>query len=165
MIKYIRLEYGAIFASLFAANFSFGATPQIHTIVTKGTVFRHFEIELTENNTLLPKDIKNRVRLDDTADNFKYGQFEVFIPANSLNLPLKCKGNYIVRMPQTLDKNKAEIQRKQSLYYSIEDAKTKGKKAVRVVLEMSSYPGYACNLFFRVDGKGTYVDYVGKIKY
>jgi hypothetical protein len=105
------------------------------------------------------------VRLDDTAGNFKYGQFEVFIPANTLTLPLNCKGNYIVRMPQTLDENRTEIQRKQSLYYSIKDAKTAKKRAVRVVLEMSSAPGYACNLFFRDDGSGRYVDYIGKIRY
>jgi hypothetical protein len=165
MMKHLKLECAALLAALFASNSSFGTTPQIHTVVNKGTVFQHFEIELSESNILLPKDIKNRERLDDTAGNFKYGQFEVFIPAYALTLPLNCKGNYIVRMPQTLDENRAEIQRKQSLYYSIKDVKTAKKKAVRVVLEMSSAPGYACNLFFRDDGKGRYVDYVGKIRY
>lgn len=136
-MKYLRRECVALLAALFASSSSFGLTPKIHTVTTNGAKFQHFEIEFSANNILLPQDVKGRQRLDDTADNFKYGQFEVFIPSIHLTLPLKCKGNYIVRMPQTLDENRAEIQRKQSLYYSIKDAKIKGKKAVRVVLEMS----------------------------
>lgn len=132
--------------------------------MSNGVVFQHFEFALSESNVLLPKEIKNRERLDETADNFKYGQFEVFIPAKFLTLPLKCKGNYIVRMPQTLDEDRAEIERKQSLYYSIRDAKETNKKMVRVVLEMTNASGYACNLFFRDDEKGRYVDYLGRIR-
>jgi hypothetical protein len=163
-MRQLNLGHAALLAALFASSASYGVTPKIHTVVNKGMVFQHFEIELSASNILLPKDIKNRERLDDTAVNFKYGQFEVFIPAKTLTLPLKCKGNYIVRMPQTLDKNRREIERKQSLFYAIRDAKIANKKPVRIVLEMSNYEGYACNLFFRDGGEGRYVDYVGKIR-
>jgi hypothetical protein len=164
MMKHRKFGYTAILMAFFASNSSYGVTPKIHTIVNRGTVFQHIEIELSKRNILLPRDIANREQLDETTDNFKYGQFEVFIPAKFLTLPLHCKGNYIVRMPQTLDGNRAEIERKQALYYAIRDAKTGRKKAVRVVLEMSRAEGYACNLFFRDDAQGRYVDYVGKIK-
>ena len=163
-MKHLKPRCAALLAALFASNFSYGAAPKIHTIVNNGVVFQHFEFLLSESNILLPKDIKNRDRLDETSDKFKYGQFEVFVPSKFLTLPLKCKGNYIVRMPQTLNENEVEIERKKSLYYSIRDATKAKKKAVRVVLEMSNASGYACNLFFRVDGKDKYVDYVGKIR-
>lgn len=159
-----KIRHAALLATVFASNFAYGAVPKITTVITNGTVFQHFEIELSKNNVLLPADVNNRERLDDSAENFKYGQFEVFISEKNLKLPLQCKRNYIVRMPQTLNENRDEIERKQSLYYAIKNAKIAGKKTVRVVLEISSDPDYACNLFFRSDGKGRYVDYVGKIR-
>jgi hypothetical protein len=163
-MKIFRVVQVVVLLSLLVSNPSYGIEPKVHTVESKGTVFRHFEIELSVSNTLLPKEINSRERLDDTADNFKYGQFEVFIPAKYLKLPLRCKGNYIVRMPQTIDGDKQEIERKQSLYYAIRDARQGRSESLRVVLEMSYAPGYACNLFFREDGKGKYIDHVGKIR-
>ena len=163
-MTHLKTRQVAIVVALLASNSSYGVTPRVHTIVNKGTVFEHFEVVLSKKNLLLPREVKNRERLDETTDNFKYGQFEVFIPTRLLTLPLNCKGNYIVRMPQTLDEDKAAIKRKQALYYTIRDARTSGEGAVRVVLAMVDNEGYACNLFFRDDRRGRYVDYVGKLR-
>jgi hypothetical protein len=159
-----RLTSAVVLIAVFASSPSNAAEPKIYTVVSKGVIFRHFEVELSSTNTVLPRDITGRERLDNTSENFKIGQFEVFIPPASLTLPNHCKGNYIVRMPQTLDEDKHEIERKQMLYYRIQHAQHDPTEVVPVVLELSNDPAYACNLFFRTDARGRYIDYVGKVR-
>lgn len=163
-MRIYKLVTAIILIAAFASSPSYAIEPKIYTVVRKGVAFRHFEVELSSTNTLLPRDIRRRERLDETAENFRYGQFEVFIPPPSLTLPNRCKGNYIVRMPQTLDQDKQEIKRKQTLYHRISDAQHDSTKTVRVVLELSNDADYACNIFFRTDSRGRYIDYVGEIR-
>jgi len=139
--------------------------PEIHTVIGKnGLKFRHFEIQLSSENTLLPGDPKNnRKRLDEYSENFKYGQFEVFIPEKSLSLELGCKSNYIVRMPMTLDLlQKTSITQKQALFYAIKKAVESKTGTVHVVIELTYNEG--CNLFFRDGPGGRYIGYVGAIR-
>lgn len=150
--------------AVFTSRPSDAVEPKIYTVVSKGVTFRHFEVELSSKNTVLPRNISGRERLDDKSENFKYGQFEVFVPPTWLSLPNRCKNNYIVWMPQTLDEDKHEIERKQTLYYRIQHAHHDSTKVVPVVLGLSGDPAYACNLFFRTDSRGRYIDYVGKLR-
>jgi len=139
--------------------------PEIHAVTGKnGIKFRHFEIQLSSENTLLPGDPKiHRKRLDEHSENFEYGQFEVFIPAKSLGLGLGCKSNYIVRMPMTLDRSqKTSIKQKQALFYAIKKAVESKTGTVHVVIELTYNEG--CNLFFRDGPGGRYIDYVGAIR-
>lgn len=155
-----------LFLLSFTPLYSHAAKPVVHTVMTNGVAFHHFEIELSAANTLLPKDVKGRDHLDDSSrGHFDNGQFEVFIPAKHLDLGLACKNRFIVRMPMTLDADKPEVKRKQSLFYAIKKAVETGQGSVSVVLELQRDPYYACNLFFRTNGAGRYVDYVGKIKH
>ena len=138
-------------------------TPEIQSTTYKsGATFNHFQLELTKENLLLPSNFPDRKKLDETATNFKYGQFEVFIPAEYLRLPMGCKTNYIARMGQTLGKGKEHlIQEKQDLYKSLVDVYNGKKEAVKAVFEMT-YKG-GCNIFFRTS-KGKYIDYLGAAK-
>ncbi|MDY0973987.1 hypothetical protein SOM61_03345 [Massilia sp. CFBP9012] len=163
-MKFSRLTSAVILIAAFASSPSDAVEPKIYTVVSNGVKFRHFEVDLSSTNTLLPRDITGRERLDDTSENFKYGQFEVFIRPTSLSLPNRCNGNYIVRMPQSIDEDGHEVERKQKLYYQIEQAAHDPVKVVPVVLELSEDPAYACNLFFRTDARGRHIDYVGKIR-
>jgi len=139
--------------------------PEIHAVTGKnGVKFRHFEIHLSSENTLLPGDPKiNRKRLDEYSENFEYGQFEVFIPAKSLSLGLGCKSHYIVRMPMTLGLGqKTSIKQKQELFYAIKKAVESKTGTVHVVIELTYNEG--CNLFFRDGPGGHYIGYVGAIR-
>lgn len=69
------------------------------------------------------------------AEQFKYGQFEVFVPVTAIDLPTTCAKYYILRMPQTMDSNqKAELQREQQLYFDIARVVKDKVGTVRVVL-------------------------------
>ena len=142
---------------------SWGITPEISTVTYKsGATFHHFELELTKDILLLPKDFPERKQLDETTENFKYGQFEIFIPAQSLDLPMGCKTNYIARMGQTIGRNKESlILEKQDLYRSLVDVYEGKRTSVKAVFEMSYKNG--CNIFFRTS-KGKYVNYIGSAK-
>ncbi|MRW89031.1 hypothetical protein GJ699_03445 [Duganella sp. FT80W] len=158
LLKYVALA--AIMAPLLAV----ASASEIHTITRNGTKFRHFEVALSSENTLLPNALEiRRERLDENSKNFNYGQFEVFIPARDLDIGLGCKSNYIVRMPMTIEKEKtADIKAKQAVFFAIKKAVETKTGSVRVVLEITYDKG--CNLFFR-DGPGSrYIDYVGPIK-
>lgn len=135
-------------------------TPEIHSVSYKsGATFHHFQLKLTKENILLSSDFPDRKQLNDTADNFKYGQFEIFIPAKYLQLPMGCKSNYIARMGQTLGRGKeALIQEKQNLYKSLVEVYEGKLEAVDAVFEMTYKTG--CNIFFRTS-KGKYIDYIG----
>lgn len=138
-------------------------TPEIQSTTYKsGATFHHFQLELTKENLLIPSDFPDRKKLDETATNYKYGQFEVFIPTKYLQLPMDCKTNYIARMGQTLGKGKESlIQEKQDLYKSLVDVYKGKKEAVKVVFEMTYRSG--CNIFFRTS-RGKYIDYLGAAK-
>ncbi len=153
-----------VFAALAMPLVAVANSPEIHSISKNGTTFRHFELILSSTNTLLPSDPRvRRERLDESSKNFEYGQFEVFIPANELNIGLGCKTNYIVRMPMTLALEKTtEIKEKQALFFAIKKAVEAKAGAVRVVIEISYDKG--CNLFFRSGPGGRYIDYVGPSK-
>lgn len=158
LLKYAFL--GAIITPLIAH----ASAPKIHTITRGGTTFRHFELVLSSENTLLPNAPQiRRERLDENSKNFEYGQFEVFIPAKNLDIELGCKSNYIVRMPMTIEKEKdSDIKAKQALFFAIKKAVETRTGSVRVVLEITYEKG--CNLFFRDGPNGRYIDYVGPIK-
>lgn len=128
-----------------------------------GIRFRHFGFELTRGNLLLPASIRGREALDETAENFRYGQFEVFVPVRALSLGTGCKGLFIVRMPQTLDLAKTEeIAAKQDLFTRIREVAEGGREKLAVVIELGDSP---CNLFFRADSGGAYVDYTGPLRH
>jgi len=148
---------------LVVCSSTWAITPEIHSITYKsGATFHHFQLELTKENLLLPSDFPDRKQLDDTTDNFKYGQFEVFIPAKHLQLPMGCKSNYIARMGQTLGRGKENlIKEKQNLYKSLVEVYEGKLEAVNAVFEMTYKNG--CNIFFRTS-KGRYVDYLGTVK-
>lgn len=138
--------------------------PKIHSVTYKsGITFYHFEFQFKPENTRMPKDFPARKQLDDKAMNFKYGQFEVFIPARFLKLPQACTTNYIVRMPQTLDLElgAAFITEKQALYNRIAQVVAGTRDSYNAVIEISHESG--CNLFFRT-AKGRYIDYLGPLK-
>jgi len=126
-----------------------------------GVEFRNFEFALTPQNTILPGDSRiKRHPLDERAEQFQNGQFEIFIPTSALEISTGCSRYYIVRMAQTLDTNmKADIQQKQNLFYAIKSMVKSQSGSIRVVLE---YPE-GCNIFFRTGRNGTYIDYVGQL--
>ncbi len=159
------LALAALLPSLLLPQGTSAATPQLHTVVSGGVTFQHFEIELSHANTRLPDDPGiHREQLDENSDNFDYGQFEVFIPVRDLSLPaMTCKRLWIVRMPMTLDKARvADIKTKQALFVEIKKAVESRSGAVRVVLQRAD--NGPCNLYFRDGPGGRYVDYVGPIR-
>ena len=155
--------YRLVIGLLVVCSSAWSVTPEIHSATYKsGATFYHFQIELNKENLLLPRDFPNREQLNDASDQFKYGQFEVFIPAKYLQLPMGCKSNYIARMGQTLGRgNEALIQEKQDLYKSLVDVYEGKLEAINAVFEMTYKSG--CNIFFRTS-KGKYVDYLGAAK-
>jgi hypothetical protein len=117
------------------------SAPEIHTITRNGTKFRHFEVTLSPENTLLPNAPEiRRERLDANSKNFEYGQFEVFIPAKDLDIGLGCKSNYIVRMPMTLEKEKvSDIKAKQALFFAIKKVVETKTNSVRPTIRVATY--------------------------
>jgi hypothetical protein len=159
------LALGALLPSLLLSHNALAVTPTLHTVVSGGVTFQHFEMALSHANTLLPDHPAiHREQLDETSDNFDYGQFEVFIPVRELTLPaMTCKSFWIVRMPMTLEKEKvADIKAKQALFFAIKKAVKSRSGAVRVVIETGDSGG--CNLFFRDGPSARYIDYVGPIR-
>jgi hypothetical protein len=150
---------------------SMAVKPDIVTVTGKyGLKFRHFAFNLNKDNVLLPREVSMQrmhdEKLDEKADNFQYGQFEVFIPARALQLSLGCKRNYIVRMNQTLDlKRTEEIKTKQALFYAIQQVREGKRQQVPVVIEFHYGYDKGCNLFFRTGSGGRYVDYVGPLRH
>ena len=108
----------------------------------------------------MPSDFPSRKQLDDQAENFIYGQFEVFIPASEITLPLGCKTNYIVRMPQTLSQE-AFIGAKQDVYRKIKQVASGALNEYDAIIEITYQSG--CNLFFRT-AYGKYIDYTGVLR-
>lgn len=150
-------------------------SPKIYEVMGKnGLHFQHFEFLFSYQNTVLPRDSRleslNRFKadpLDEKSDNFKYGQFEVFIPVATLNLHTSCKKFYIVRMPQTLNiEEKAKIEKKQNLFLAIQKAVRTKKGSVKAIIDNTeSAEKYSpCNLYFRSNSNGDYVDYVGRLR-
>lgn len=137
--------------------------PEIHSLsYPSGIKFHHFELQLTAKNLLLPQDFANRAQLDEHADNFQYGQFEIFIPTAQLKLPQNCQTNYIARMPQTLDlTQQTAIDKKQQLFFRLKDIYSGKEKPITVVFETPYSQG--CNIFFR-HYRGQYIDYIGPLK-
>jgi hypothetical protein len=155
----------SFFLLAFLSFSTMAVTPDIVTVTGKnGVKSRHFAFSLNKDNVLLPREVSSqRERLDETAENFQYGQFEVFVPAQALQLPMGCKTNYIVRMPQTLDlESTAEIKAKQALFSALKDVRSGKLEQQSVVIEMNY--GKGCNLFFRSGSGGRYVDYVGPVR-
>jgi hypothetical protein len=148
---------------IYFSSISFAAEPEIYSVTYKsGFTFQHFQFRFTLENTKMPIDFPRRRQLDDKAENFNYGQFEVFIPAVFLELPQACKSNYIVRMPQTLDLNQEKfIKEKQDLYYKLKKVASGSLDEYSAVIEITHKNG--CNLFFRT-AKVRYIDYVGPLK-
>ena len=146
----------------FASFSSVAVEPKIHSVTYKsGATFMHFQFEFTHENIRLPKDFSNRKQLDDSTENFKYGQFEVFIPSQYLQLPQNCKTNYIARMGQTLELSKeSEIKEKQELYFTLVEVAQGNLISKNVTFEI--YYKKGCNIFFRTFN-GKYISYLGKI--
>lgn len=145
----------------------FAQPPEIHTISGKyGMRFQHFEFQFTPENTVLPGDPRlTREPLDESSENFTYGQFEVFIPAEKLTLEMGCKRFYIVRMPMTLDRGAQDyIREKQDLFRAIKNVVVSKSGSVRAVIEITTGYEEGCNLFFRDGPRSKYIDYVGPIK-
>lgn len=137
--------------------------PIIHKLTyPSGASFQHFQLSLTAKNLLLPQDIIHRAKLDEHAKNFRYGQFEIFIPATQLKLQQDCQTNYIARMPQTLDVTKqTAIAEKQQLFFRLKDIYLGKAEPIIVVFEAPYSKG--CNIFFR-HYRGQYIDYIGPLK-
>ena len=142
---------------------TFAVEPEIYSITYKsGKTFKHFKFQFTPETIKLPKEFPTRKQLDEKAINFRYGQFEVFIPAEHLNLPQACRSNYIVRMPQTLDlSKKMYIKEKQDLYFQLKKVALGSLDKYSAVIEITYKKG--CNLFFRT-AKGKYIHYAGTLK-
>jgi len=146
--------------------------PIKHTSQGKYRTYVNYHFYLTPNNTILPNDPRSPIKdltdnyrddiLDETADNFSYGQFRIFIPSNFTSLSAEC--DFLnVSMPQTLerdDKPEAVIE-KQNLYLEIKNMVESQQGYVPVVLEEFSDGYQPCKLFFRV-GNSKYVNYVGQ---
>lgn len=154
----MRTAFSAVLLS--ACGAAMAATPGSVTAGGKsGETPRHLELRLTQGNVLLPKDVPNRrERLDEKSENFLFGQFEVFIPAKAIPLDGGCAGNYIVRMPQTIDRKIADdIREKQALYAEIQRVAQGRQEQVAVVIDLRHKKG--CNLFFRTDKNGKYLNH------
>jgi hypothetical protein len=138
-------------------------SPQIHTVSYKesGKEFQHFQFRFTQENLKLPHDIPGRIRLDDHAINFEYGQFEVFVHSSQLKLPQNCERNYIIRMLQTLNKNPEQVATKQRLYHNLKSVYYGEKASFDAVVEITDRTG--CNLYFR-SFDGGYISYTGPLK-
>lgn len=156
--RFIRL---VVIVAILLSDKSHAVTPEIHTSKGRnGIVFRHFEYVLTPDNTVLKVDHVARELLNENSEQFKYGQFEVLIPVNAINLPSNCQRYFIARMPQSIDlENHQEIQSKQTLFFKIKHMLETKTGEIPVVFE---YPK-DCNIFFR-SSNGRYIDYVGQLK-
>lgn len=145
---------------------AFCQEPTIHTVIGKsGIGFRHFEVELSAQNTFLHSEtlVERRNFGESHGGDLQFGQFEIFIPANQLKLNLGCKTEYNVRMPRTEDSaNLSQIKQKQALWQYIKKAVDTKSGSVRVVIEIKQDSG--CSLYFRTGLGGKYIDYVGTIR-
>ena len=139
-------------------------------------VYRHIVLELTPKNCVLPNDpiiinhlgLSNRSQnyrkhiLDEKSENFKTGQFQVYIPVSMFPLVQETKGYMFLRMPSTLSSdNTAFVTEKQELYFRIKKMIQEKKGSVQVVVEIPD--GMRRNIFFR-QASGRYIDYVGQYK-
>ena len=150
----------------------------IYHSVGRFKTYKHIKLTLTSDNIVLsndpevvkklslsrtPQDYRQNI-LDENSENFKTGQFQVYMPVNLYPLNPDTKGYMILRMPSTLSKKpmaKEYIAQKQALYFKIVEMMAEKKGEVEVVLELSeSGPR---NLFFR-DAGGKYINYVGQYK-
>ena len=69
--------------------------PKAHTSQGKHRIYTHYVFYLTPTNTILPGDSRSPYQdqtssyrddiLDEYEENFKYGQFEVFIPVKNFH--------------------------------------------------------------------------------
>ena len=179
-----------IFSSVCFANDELerlNMNPEAYTSQGKYKVYTHYVFYLTPTNTILPGDPRSPYQdqtsnyrddiLDEHSENFKYGQFEVFIPVKNFPFKKHCNNTIVLRMGQThLDKNwmkddhplidhpdletieREYIKESQDLYFKIKDMVVNNKGNVRVIIELHSF---GCTAFFR-SAYGKYIDYTGQ---